>query len=155
MGSLAFHTREAIKLLHTHGFPVQILTKNGKDAVRDFDLLTVLDTFGVTIVAPDNTTSKREWEPDAPPAGERLQALKTAYQMGINTWVSIEPVVDELDAIAVMEEVAPYAKTVYLGKLNHPTKAQLTPEQWRRIDRAAQFLKLNYKLKADTAGMLR
>lgn len=41
-------TREIIKILKDSGNNVQILTKNGVDAIRDFDLLGSGDMFGVT-----------------------------------------------------------------------------------------------------------
>ena len=75
-------TREIIKLLKEHGNHVQILTKG--DGTRDFDLLDSGDWYGVTIDGGEEN-----------PREKRL-ALRKAHRMGIKTWISFEPVLDDI-----------------------------------------------------------
>lgn len=73
-------TREAIKILHRHGLHVEILTKGGTRAARDFDLLMPGDAFATTLTFLDEDKS-REWEPKAalpgvaPRAGAWIETL--------------------------------------------------------------------------------
>ena len=50
-------TRQTIQILHHHNLNVTILTKGGKRAERDFDLLTHDDSFEVTLTNFDNKLS--------------------------------------------------------------------------------------------------
>ena len=48
------------------------------------------------LVCPDEVW--RELEPNAPPVSLRIDALKKAHELGIRTWVSIEPLIPMYDA---------------------------------------------------------
>lgn len=118
-------TREIIKILKETGNHVQILTKNGTDAMRDFDLLDGDDWFGVTYAGYSGYCSDPDYVPiEEPGSGtphDRIQALGVAHKMGIKTWVSAEPV---LNAVAVLNfiECADYINLWKVGKLNyHPS----------------------------------
>lgn len=116
-------TREVIKILKTTGNHVQILTKNGKDAQRDFDLLDSEDWFGVSW-AGYTDESYFNAPPSEPGAGspvERLEALHKAHYLGINTWVSCEPVLDA-EGIFRLIKNPDYIDMYKIGKLNyHPS----------------------------------
>lgn len=121
-------TREIIKVLKDSGNNVQILTKNGVDAQRDFDLLDSGDWFGVTYAGYPGLYSCF-WDYDSAPAEElnagspheRLIALKNAHSLGVNTWVSAEPVLDTADLLELIE-LADYIDLWKIGKLNyHPS----------------------------------
>lgn len=84
-------TREIIKAIKESGNHVQILTKGGTRALRDFDLLNSGDWFGVTV----SGWFCEKTEPKAAHNHERLQSIYVAKQKGINTWVSCEPVIDK------------------------------------------------------------
>lgn len=113
-------TREIIKLLKDSGNHVQILTKNGADAKRDFDLLDGNDWFGVTFAGYSATEfcNVSKSEPNASTPIERLQTLYTAHKNGINTWVSCEPVIDAKSVIQIIKE-AEYIDLWKIGKLNY------------------------------------
>lgn len=116
-------TREIIKILKNSGNNVQILTKNGADAMRDFDLLDSGDWFGVTYAGYEGIdfTHTPKSEPNASAPIERLQALDIAHKKGIKTWVSCEPVIDASSVIMLIEE-ANYIDLWKIGKLNyHPS----------------------------------
>jgi len=81
-------TREIIKAIKASENNVQILTKGGKLAERDFDLLGSGDWFGVTITGEwDN-----EYSINAAHVCDSLDSIETANSLCINTWVSCEPV---------------------------------------------------------------
>lgn len=130
-------TREIIKVLKESGNHVQILTKNGFDARRDFDLLDSDDFFGVTYAGYTGIdfTHTPKSEPKAGAPIERLQALHIAYKYGINTWVSCEPVLDAKDVIWLMEQ-ADYIDIWKVGKLNyHPSDID-----WGEFGRKAEAI---------------
>lgn len=116
-------TREIIKILKESGNHVQILTKNGYDAVRDFDLLDENDWFGITYAGYSKFID------DCVPADEpgtnnlihRMNALSIAKLRGIKTWVSAEPVLDVDDLLRFIKE-SDFVDMWKIGKLNyHPS----------------------------------
>lgn len=118
-------TREVIQAIKDAGNHVQILTKNGGDAIRDFDLLDGGDWFGITYAGYDGFSCDPSYVPvEEPGAGsphDRLKALAEAHRKGIMTWVSVEPVVNAADALQFME-LASYVDLWKVGKMNyHPS----------------------------------
>lgn len=116
-------TREIIKALKESGNNVQILTKNGKDAMRDFDLLDGGDWFGITYAGYEVGTMEEvpESEPNAGTPLDRLTALFIAYKRGIKTWISAEPVLNPADVLKLIG-LADYVNLWKVGKLNyHPS----------------------------------
>ena len=109
-------TREVIKAIKDGGNNVQILTKGGKRAERDFDLLGAGDSFGVTLSC--NPVQQKEIEPNAAPILERLETLQHARDAGIKTWASFEPV---FDPEIVYEAITRWGfiDLFRIGKLNH------------------------------------
>ena len=84
-------TRKCIMALHEAGLNVIILTKGGLRSIRDFDLLNNKDAYATTLTCLHNDDSLR-WEPHTALPTERLHALEKAHELGIETWVSFEPV---------------------------------------------------------------
>lgn len=121
-------TREIIKILKNYGNHIQLLTKNGEGAVRDFDLLDEDDWFGITYAGYEIGEAKVSpaSEPNAGPWLERLRALKIAHDRGIKTWVSAEPVLNAVDVLNLIE-LADYIDLWKIGKLNyHPSTINWT-----------------------------
>lgn len=117
-------TREIIKVIKDTGNRVQILTKNGADAERDFDLLDSGDWFGVTIAGyPTGTLFyQQESEPGAGTEAERLAALDKAHKKRIKTWISFEPVLNDISVLSFLELNVGYVDKYKIGKLNyHPS----------------------------------
>jgi DNA repair photolyase len=110
-------TRDIIQAIKASGNNVQILTKGGYRAERDFDLLDGGDWFGVTYT--NNAIFKPHTrEPNAAPSGERLVTLERAKKAGIQTWVSCEPVY-EPEAVYGLIECAGYIDLFRIGKMNY------------------------------------
>lgn len=122
LGVDSIMTRDIIKLLKNAGNHVQILTKNGIGAQRDFDLLDGEDWFGVTYAG--YKTSPVVPPIEEPNAGwplDRFRALVLAKNKGIHTWVSCEPVLNA-ESVYRLIETGEYIDRFKIGKLNyHPS----------------------------------
>ncbi len=113
-------TRQAIEILHKNGFNVTVLTKGGKRAERDFDLLRSGDEFATTLTFLDEQKS-RQWEPEAAIPEERIEALRKTHELGIKTWVSLEPVIEPAESIEIIRQTHSFVDLFKVGKLNyHP-----------------------------------
>ena len=74
--------------------------------------------FRFTITAR-NDTILRIWEPYAPAYGERRASLETAYLQGFATSVSVEPMLDSSDVVAMVNELLPFiTHSIWIGKMN-------------------------------------
>jgi len=148
-------TRQAITILHNHGFPVSILTKAGKLAQRDFDLLTPQDYFGQTLTFVDGESLN--WEPGAALPKDRLKNLEIAHAMGIPTWVSLEPVINPAQSLELIKLTHEYVDVFKVGKWNHDPRAQLI--DWADYGAKAvvllQKLGKSYYLKKDLTEYMR
>lgn len=113
-------TREIIKSIKSNGAHVQILTKNPRAAMRDFDLLDAGDRYGVTLTATSEDLRK-VIEPNAESEASRIYSLYYALSSGIGTWVSFEPVIKQSDTLDIIKLVAEkkIADVVYIGKINY------------------------------------
>ena len=119
-------TREIIKAIKGSGNNVQILTKGNGN--RDFDLLDKNDWYGITL---DGIGDGRNplWK-------ARVDALAEAHYLGINTWVSFEPVTNEREFFINLHLVAPIVDKVKIGKLNyHPSDID-----WKSFGEKAEAL---------------
>lgn len=130
--------REIIKLLKAYGNHVQILTKGGRRAERDFDLLDENDRFGITYAGYDKNViyfgeALNPEEPNADPPVFRFIALNGARRRGITTWVSFEPVLNAENVLLALEQVETDVE-VKIGKLNyHPSSIN-----WHEFGHAAE-----------------
>jgi DNA repair photolyase len=144
-------TREIIKLIKAAGAHVQILTKGGDRARRDFDLLDSGDSFGITLTCLSGI-SKRE-EPGAALPNERANTLLDAARLGIKTWISFEPVLSTLEVLqmidaipALLEENRPLLK---IGKLNHVANSIDWKAFGLEAERICKANGWNYYIKED------
>lgn len=125
-------TRQAIEILNSNEFPVRILTKAGKLAQRDFDLLSKnkLNEFGVTLTFTDRNKSVK-WEPHAALPQERIDNLKAAKEKGIFTWASIEPIIIPEQSYDLIDLTHQFTDFYGVGKLNY-NKLQKTID-WAEV----------------------
>jgi len=152
-------TRRVIQILKSVGLNVQILTKGGGASLRDLDLLTPLDAYATTLTFTDTSHGRQlssEWEPGAAWPAERMGALRAYHAAGIPTWVSLEPVIEPKESLALIEAVADCADHFKVGKLNyHPAAKGIN---WRGFAVAAiqrlEALGKSYYIKADLAKYL-
>jgi len=107
MGIDTTATREIIKLLKAAGNRVQILTKGGRAAERDFDLLDENDRFGITYAgySEEDDRSIAKEEPNAASPRDRIVSLMNARKRGIKTWVSFEPVLNTENVLVQLQNI--------------------------------------------------
>jgi len=153
-------TRRTIHILHDWDLAVAILTKGGFRATRDFDLLTKNDCFGVTLTFIDPRRSLT-WEPGAALPIDRMLSLEDAHKRGIPTWVSLEPVIDPVEALRLIEATSNYVDVFKVGPLNYSGKLpwelqrQVQGIDWKTFAQDAvkllDDLGANYYIKKDLA----
>jgi len=149
-------TRRAIEILHAHGLGVEILTKGGRRAARDFDLLGEEDAFGstLTFLSPQKS---REWEPNAALPEDRLAAIEEAHGRGITVWVSLEPVIEPEETLKIVKATHGMVDLYKVGPLTHHPLSETV--NWRAFGLQVQslFRELGsrYYLKEDLRRFLR
>ncbi len=123
-------TRQTLELFKMFEIPFTVLTKSNR-AYEDFGLYTPgRDVFAATFTCIDSEMAAK-WEPSAPPPVLRLRQLMLAKRLGLQTWVSLEPVIDCAEAIKVIKQVHGYADMIKIGKLNyHPRAKEI---DWREF----------------------
>ena len=141
-------TREVIKTIKEAGCHVQILTKGGTLAVRDFDLLDGNDWFGVTLTGAHSEHWNMKDEPNAAMHSERYETLKTAKKSGINTWVSMEPVINPQEIYALIRG-SNNIDLYRIGKMNYHPSAIDWAAFGRECERLCKEYDREYYIKAD------
>ena len=113
-------TRRAIKILVANDLRFTVLTKGGMRAARDFDLLAGYEKsrFGTTLVFTSQADASH-WEPNSASIADRIEAIKTAHDKGIKTWISLEPVIDPRQALELVKALNPVVDHWKIGKLNY------------------------------------
>ncbi len=125
-------TRFAIKALHANNLHFTVLTKAGPLAQRDFSLYEDGDSFATTLTCLNDDETKK-WEPNAGMFAERIDNLACAHAMGIPTWVSLEPVIDPVASLAIIQATHKFVDHYKVGKLNyHPHKDTIDWENYGR-----------------------
>lgn len=118
-------TRDAINIILASGNKVNILTKGGMRASRDFDLLATDpgNKIGATLTF-STARDSMYWEPKAEAPLNRLAMLREAKEKGLQTWASIEPVIDPQQSLEIMMWTMPYVDEFKIGKWNHDKRAK-------------------------------
>ena len=144
-------TREVIMAIKEAGAHVQILTKGGDRARRDFDLLDSGDSFGITLSCVTDFASSLA-EPHAAKPHERITTLVDIAKQGINTWVSFEPVIETNDILGVIEVLPRWVSRntlLKIGKLNHYKSETNWKEFGLEAERICKENGWNYYIKED------
>lgn len=110
-------TSEALALFKAYNIPMQILTKGGMKAARDFHLYKKTDAYASTLTFYDEQKSF-EWEPKASSPRDRIRSLRKAKEKGINTWASFEPVVEPEETYKLFEHTKDVVDLYKIGKIN-------------------------------------
>ena len=110
-------TRDCLELFKKYKQPFQVLTKGGMKAVRDFDLYKPGDAYAATLTF-DSPERSMVWEPNAALPVDRMDSLKAANDMGIETWASFEPVIDPKDTFKLIDKTHEYVDLYKVGKIN-------------------------------------
>lgn len=138
-------TREVIKLIKMSGNHVQILTKNADSIKRDFDLFNDKDWIGTTISC-DNLNAE-EFEPLASNPKERIKMIKSAKNMGFNTWLSCEPVINPNTIYEILKCYSFFIDKINIGKLNYYPSQINWKEFGFEVERLCNEYGWNYYIK--------
>lgn len=144
-------TREVIMAIKEAGAHVQILTKGGDRARRDFDLLDSRDSFGITLSCLNGAIAKDN-EPNAALPYERIQTLREVAMLGVQAWVSFEPVIEPAGVLEVIRKLPNVVKgnpLLKIGKLNHYKSLIDWAEFGREAERICNAEGWNYYIKED------
>lgn len=149
-------TRKCIMALHDAGLNVVILTKGGYQSMRDFDLLTPQDAYATTLTLCDEADSLL-WEPHAATPSERIEALQQAHRLGIETWVSLEPVIYPCQTHELVLMTRTFVGHYKVGTMNyHPQGKNVN---WYNfgwvIKRMMDSYKVKYYFKRDLLREMR
>jgi len=111
-------TRQAIQIMAGR-LNVQVLTKNGPLAMDDLDLFVEAGVaFGQTLLWHDDNL-RRQYEPYAASVSERVACFVEAKARGLQTWMSVEPVIVPDEAIKAIEATRGSVDVYKIGKINH------------------------------------
>lgn len=144
-------TRKTIQILVDNGVAPAILTKGGSLARRDFDLITEgKGEFATTLTFLDENKSK-EYEPNASTPLDRVANLRAAKEMGIRTWVSLEPVIDPAETLRLIDHTYDLVDLFKVGKANYVPEAKSIDWSWFLIQVENKLKKYNkeYYIKKD------
>lgn len=113
---------QVLKKLTAAGNRVLVVSKPHLDCIRVLcaELQAVKDLllFRFTITARDESLLAL-WEPHAPGYAERKACLQYAAGCGFATSVSVEPMLDTEDVVAMVYDLLPFVShSIWLGKMN-------------------------------------
>jgi DNA repair photolyase len=147
-------TRQALEILLSRGLNVTILTKGGARADRDFDIYREYPdqlTFAITLAFSDEEMQK-QYEPNTASVGERLLVLEyVKKKIGLNTWVSLEPVFNAAQTLDLIDRSHEFVDLYKVGTLNYHSDAEKV--DWKTFYNCAQLkfieLKKDHYFKKD------
>jgi DNA repair photolyase len=151
---LEFHlTRKILEVLREFDIPFQVLTKGGISAIEDFKLYGPKDAFAISLTSIKDGRGFK-YEPGASAVFFRLMALRRAFEQGIETWVSLEPVLDAEESLNVISETHEFTNLYKIGMLNH----RASELDWRafgiRAIARCEKLGVKYFIKSDLSQYL-
>ena len=113
-------THKSLEIAKRWAIKISVLTKGTYQRVKpDLQLMKESDVkLGVTLSFA-NDALRKQWEPNAASVESRLRLLREAHEMGIYTWVSMEPVIVPSEALGVIEMAHEFVDFWKVGKLNH------------------------------------
>ena len=143
-------TRDALSIIKYNGLSFCVLTKGGSRALEDIDLYDDGDTFASSLTTLSDGESIL-WEPKAALPSDRIETLKTFHDAGINTWVSLEPVLDPETVYEIIRKTHSFVDEFKVGVLNyHPLAKEINWSQFaHKVKGLLESLNQPYFLKAD------
>lgn len=112
-------TRAALELFNKYDINFQVLTKNGPEATRDFDLYKKGDAFAVSLTFINHEKSI-QYEPKASTTRKRIHSLRVAKEKyGIETWVSLEPIIEPSESLKLIDRTYEFVDYYKIGKINN------------------------------------
>lgn len=153
-------TRNIVGMIGNQGWPMRILTKSAL-IERDLDYFNIfpkgLIKVGFTI-AMLNEQAREKWEPGASPISERVRILKDAHEMGLYTWVSVEPIILKVsEPKEIIEAVGSHVDQMIFGRHNYSYNGLYYRPAYNKIIReitdACENAGINYLIKKELLQM--
>lgn len=116
-------TRRTLEIFTRHNVRARILTKGGSrclDDIRRFRENRSIVGATLTMLDPEQSL---KFEPGAAPPADRIATLAALHESGIETWASLEPVIDPAQSLELIRRTAPFVDTFKVGKWNHAKAA--------------------------------
>jgi DNA repair photolyase len=120
------NTCRALHVLRAERCSVAILTKGGSRCLDELALFEYWPDGRIKVGATLtfwSPAASREWEPGAASPVDRIDMLRELHAAGVKTWASIEPVIDPLESMAIIEASLPYCDAYKVGRWNHDARA--------------------------------
>jgi len=131
--------RIALSISAAYGLHLTVLTKNPEAAAKFLPLFRAHDWRLGTTICFLSEDLRAEWEPDAPSISSRIIGLRAARSAGVRTWISVEPVVEPIEALRAIASSREVADEVRVGHWNHDARAKAI--DWKEFHRhAAEIL---------------
>lgn len=132
------NTRSALAVLSSARCSVAILTKGGARCLDDLDMFKAWPDGRIKVGATLTAWGKgfqEYWEPGAAAPCDRIDTLRQLHDAGVQTWASIEPVIDPVESLAAIDASLPCVDAYKVGKWNHDARANAT--DWPAFAKAA------------------
>jgi len=113
--------KSVLNLLFENKISTAILTKGGLRAIPYFDIISKFGKnikIGATLTF-DNDKHSLQYEIGASPTSERIQMLEYYFNKGVQTWVSVEPVLNHKQSINLIKNTLHCVSHYKVGKINH------------------------------------
>ncbi len=122
--------KQAFDLIIDAGVPVKMLTKftSWVNTPEGQELLAKGASTGLLAVG-FTLTGHDELETGASPNADRVAAMKSIHSMGIKTFASIEPVIDQQTSLDMVEAAASYCDLFLVGLESGPNRHVLTDDE--------------------------
>lgn len=136
-------TLQAIAMINNSGFNCATLTK-GILPANELSYLSRYNVHGITLSSLDEENYRKKYEPGASPIYERVMALRRVHDLGMKTWVSMEPYptpnMIEQNIIDVLEAVN-FVDYLVFGRFNRFAEASSYPYHKEFYNEQAQIVK--------------
>ena len=122
--------KQAFDLIIDAGVPVKMLTKftSWVNTTEGQELLAKGASTGLLAVG-FTLTGHDELETGASPNADRVAAMKSIHSMGIKTFASIEPVIDQQTSLDMVKAAAGYCDMFLVGLESGPNRHVLTDDE--------------------------
>jgi DNA repair photolyase len=138
-------TRQVLEILGENNIKVTILTKNPSLAIlSDYNLIKKYETELATTIVWASEAQRKIWEPNASSIADRVDAIWQVHKNGLSTWVSIEPIMDEKEALDVVDMLCGKTGKLKIGVVD----PRWNPEIHKSIKWMDLLLKILQKVTA-------
>jgi DNA repair photolyase len=145
-------TGQALKVIAEFGFPVHVMTKSAL-VLRDLDTLVKINecyaTVSFTITTADDELGKK-LEPGAARVSERLEAMRVLADRGIQTGVSMMPVLpfiedNEENIAAIVRQTHEHGGSYIIPSFGMTTRDRQRAYYYTRLDELFPGLRQKYE----------